>query len=36
MIKIEHLCKHYGALQVLRDISVEIGEGEVISIIIPS
>lgn len=36
MIKIEHLCKHYGALKVLRDISVEIGEGEVISIIGPS
>ncbi|NTU97796.1 MAG: amino acid ABC transporter ATP-binding protein [Chlorobiaceae bacterium] len=36
MIKIEHLSKNFGTLNVLRDISVEIGEGEVVSIIGPS
>ncbi|TLU85647.1 MAG: amino acid ABC transporter ATP-binding protein [Chlorobium sp.] len=36
MIKIEHLSKNFGSLSVLRDISVEIKEGEVISIIGPS
>lgn len=36
MIKIEHLSKNFGTLKVLEDISVEIGEGEVISIIGPS
>jgi polar amino acid transport system ATP-binding protein len=36
MIKIEHLSKNFGSLSVLKDISVEIREGEVISIIGPS
>ncbi len=36
MIKIEHLSKNFGTLSVLKDISIEIGEGEVISIIGPS
>jgi polar amino acid transport system ATP-binding protein len=36
MIKVEHLSKRYGALEVLRDINVEIAQGEVISIIGPS
>ena len=36
MIKIENLSKSYGGLEVLKNISVEIGRGEVISIIGPS
>jgi polar amino acid transport system ATP-binding protein len=36
MITIEHLSKQYGALAVLKDVSVEIRKGEVISIIGPS
>ena len=36
MIKIENLSKSYGDLEVLKDISVEINKGEVISIIGPS
>jgi polar amino acid transport system ATP-binding protein len=36
MIRIEHLEKRYGSLTVLRDVSVTIGKGEVISIIGPS
>ncbi len=33
MIKAEHLNKSYGTLQVLRDINLSIGEGEVVSIV---
>jgi len=36
MIKVEHLSKKYGDLAVLKDITVEIKKGEVISIIGPS
>lgn len=36
MIKIEHLYKNYGKVEVLKDISVEIEKGEVIAIIGPS
>lgn len=36
MIKIEHLCKSFGELMVLKDVSTEIQKGEVISIIGPS
>ncbi len=36
MIKVEHLSKKFGDLAVLRDITVEIKAGEVISIIGPS
>ena len=36
MIKIEHLSKNFGNLSVLRDINIEIREGEVISVIGPS
>lgn len=36
MINIEHLSKHYGDLVVLKDVTVEIHKGEVISIIGPS
>jgi len=36
MIRTEHLSKRYGSLTVLKDISVEIADGEVISIIGPS
>ncbi|MFK4785536.1 amino acid ABC transporter ATP-binding protein [Fusobacterium sp. MFO224] len=36
MIKIEHLYKSYGKLEVLKDISVEIKKGEVIAVIGPS
>lgn len=33
MIEVEHLCKSYGSLQVLKDVSLHIGEGEVVSIV---
>ena len=36
MIKIEHLSKKFGDLVVLRDVTIEIKSGEVISIIGPS
>ena len=36
MIKIEHLSKSFGPLAVLKDITVEIKKGEVVSIIGPS
>ncbi len=36
MIKILNLCKNYGDLEVLKDISVEINKGDIIAIIGPS
>ncbi len=36
MIKVEHLSKKFGNLVVLKDITIEIREGEVISVIGPS
>ncbi|CAD7286305.1 amino acid ABC transporter ATP-binding protein [Campylobacter suis] len=36
MIEIRNLCKNYGDLQVLKDISVDIKQGEIIAIIGPS
>jgi polar amino acid transport system ATP-binding protein len=36
MITVEHLSKNFGSLSVLRDVNLEIREGEVISIIGPS
>lgn len=36
MIKVEHLYKNYGKLEVLKDISVNIKKGEVIAVIGPS
>ena len=33
MIKVEHLNKSFGSLQVLRDISLSIGQGEVVRIV---
>ena len=36
MIKVEHLSKTFGGLTVLKDITAEIGKGEVVSIIGPS
>ncbi|HWR01558.1 MAG TPA: amino acid ABC transporter ATP-binding protein [Chlorobaculum sp.] len=36
MIKIEHLSKNFGSLSVLKDVNIEIREGEVISVIGPS
>jgi polar amino acid transport system ATP-binding protein len=36
MIKVEHLSKNFGSLSVLKDVNIEIREGEVISIIGPS
>ncbi|MFH0757745.1 MAG: ABC transporter ATP-binding protein [Bacteroidota bacterium] len=36
MIKTEHITKSFGSLQVLKGISMEIAEGEVVSIVGPS
>lgn len=36
MIKVEHLSKNFGDLTVLKDINIEVSEGEVICIIGPS
>src|SRR5215472_11307033 len=36
MISVENLSKHYGNLAVLKDVTVQIEKGEVISIIGPS
>ncbi|WP_026072452.1 amino acid ABC transporter ATP-binding protein [Nodosilinea nodulosa] len=36
MIRIEHLVKSFGPLEVLKDISTEVGSGEVVAIIGPS
>lgn len=36
MIKVEHLYKSYGSLEVLRDINLEVSKGEVVSIVGPS
>ena len=36
MIKVEHLAKRFGTLQVLKDISLSINKGEVVTIIGPS
>ena len=36
MIRVEHLSKSFGALEVLKDVSAEIRKGEVVSIIGPS
>ena len=33
MIKVEHLAKSFGTLQVLKDISLSINKGEVVTII---
>jgi len=33
MIKVEHLFKSYGALEVLKDINLEVAQGEVVSIV---
>ena len=36
MIRIDHVSKSFGGLAVLKDISLEIGKGEVAAIIGPS
>ncbi len=36
MIRVEHLTKNFGDLTVLKDVSIEINKGEVVSIIGPS
>lgn len=36
MIRVRNLSKHYGGLVVLKDVSADIGKGEVISVIGPS
>ena len=36
MIKVNHLSKAFGDLEVLRDINMEVSEGEVVCIIGPS
>ena len=36
MIKVEHISKHFGKLQALNDVSLEIDKGEIVSLIGPS
>ena len=36
IIKVEHLCKNFGELKVLKDCNLEVEEGEVVCIIGPS
>ena len=36
MIHIEHLSKKFGDLEVLKDINLDVNEGEVVCIIAPS
>lgn len=36
MIKVEHLAKHFGKLEVLKDINLDIKKGQVVTIIGPS
>lgn len=36
MIKIENLCKSFGDNEILKDISVDINDGDVIAVIGPS
>lgn len=36
IIKVEHLCKNFGSLEVLKDCNLEVNEGEVVCIIGPS
>lgn len=36
MIQVEHLCKRFGELEVLSDISMEVKKGEVVAVIGPS
>jgi len=33
MIQVEHVCKSYGDLKVLRDVSLDVAQGEVVSIV---
>lgn len=33
MIQVEHVCKSYGDLKVLRDVCLEVAQGEVVSIV---
>lgn len=33
MIQVEHICKSYGSLQVLKDVSLGVAKGEVVSIV---
>ncbi|MDD7201873.1 MAG: hypothetical protein SPF89_07365 [Sphaerochaetaceae bacterium] len=36
MVRMEHLEKHFGDFEVLRDINLTVGEGEKLAIIGPS
>ncbi|MBD5369682.1 MAG: ABC transporter ATP-binding protein [Bacteroides sp.] len=36
MIEIRNICKSYGSLEVLRDVSLEVGRGEIVAIVGPS
>lgn len=36
MLKLEHIRKSYDGVTILKDISLEIGDGEIVSILGPS
>lgn len=36
IIQVEHVAKHFGSLEVLKDISLEVKRGQVVTIIGPS
>lgn len=36
MIEVQHICKSFGSLQVLKSIDLTIGQGEIVSIVGPS
>ena len=36
MIKVEHIRKNFGQLHALKDVSLEVNQGEIVSLIGPS
>ena len=36
LLKVNHLAKHFGKLEVLKDISIDIHKGDVVAVVGPS